>query len=261
MVRTPQLTPGTPRDDAQVDSLRRGLEVLRLFDLRHRKLTLADIARKLELSRPTTEKLVQTLQAQHFLQATGDSYEPHIACLALGRAAKKGLAVGQAARPLMRELSQRFGVHVTLSTRDRLHMLVVEHCVPAGRVQLGLTSGARFPMAVSASGRAYLWGRPKEQRDELLRMIEADAPSGVSRPLDEVYAAFRDLEKTGWCYLAAPVATHTASIATPVKAGSEFALAAMAVSVDVTEAVLRGQVAASLLAIAERIALAAEDED
>lgn len=57
------------------------------------------------------------------------------------------------------------------------------------------------------------------------------------------------------------MATHTASIATPVKAGSEFALAAMAVSVDVTEAVLRGQVAASLLAIAERIALAAEDED
>lgn len=131
MVRTRQVTPAAPRDDAQVDSLRRGLEVLRLFDLRHRKLTLADIARKLDLSRPTTEKLVQTLQSQHFLQATGnDSYEPHIACLTIGRAAKKGLAVAQAARPLMRELSERFGVHVTLSARDRLHMLVVEHCVP-----------------------------------------------------------------------------------------------------------------------------------
>ncbi|WYX33211.1 helix-turn-helix domain-containing protein (plasmid) [Achromobacter denitrificans] len=144
MVRTRQLTPGTPRDDAQVDSLRRGLEVLRLFDLRHRKLTLADIARKLELTRPTTEKLVQTLQAQHFLQATGDSYEPHIACLALGRAAKKGLSTGQAARPLMRELSQRFGVHVTLSTRDRLHMLVVEHRV-AGPGTAGPDHGRPFP--------------------------------------------------------------------------------------------------------------------
>ena len=90
MVRTRQLTPGAPRDDAQVDSLRRGLEVLRLFDLRHRKLSLADIARKLDLSRPTTEKLVQTLLSHHFLQATGnDSYEPHAACLALGRAARK----------------------------------------------------------------------------------------------------------------------------------------------------------------------------
>ena len=57
------------------------------------------------------------------------------------------------------------------------------------------------------------------------------------------------------------MATHTASIATPVKVGSEFALAAMAVSADVTEAVLRGQVATLLLAIAERITLAAEDED
>ncbi|WP_254595503.1 IclR family transcriptional regulator [Achromobacter deleyi] len=253
--------PGAPRDDGQVDSLRRGLEVLRLFDLRHRKLTVADIARKLDLSRPTTEKLVQTLQAHHFLQAAGDSYEPHVACLALGRAAKKGLAYGQAARPLMLELSQRFGVHVTLSTRDRLHMLVVEHCVPVGRVQLGLTTGARFPMAVSASGRAYLWGQPQEQRRELLRMIAAEVPSGGARMLDEVHGALEDLEQMGWCYVAAPVATHTASIATPVKAGSDFALAAMAVSAEVTEAVLRDQVAPALLAIAERIALAAEHED
>lgn len=261
MVRTRQFTPGASRDDAQVDSLRRGLEVLRLFDLRHRKLTLVDIARKLELSRPTTEKLIQTLQSQHFLQATGDGYEPHIACLALGRAVKKGLTAGQAARPFMRELSQRFGVHVTLSTPDRLNMLVVEHCVPAGRVQLGLTTGARFPMTVSASGRAYLWGQPQEQRDELLRMIEADAPLGAARALNDVYAAFQELEETGWCYLAAPVATHTASIATPVKAGSKFALAAMAVSSEITEAVLRGQVAPALLAIAERIALLAEEKD
>ncbi|WYX33212.1 hypothetical protein WJ976_32540 (plasmid) [Achromobacter denitrificans] len=92
-------------------------------------------------------------------------------------------------------------------------------------------------------------------------MIEADAPSGASRALDDVYAAFRELEKAGWCYLAAPVATHTASIATPVKAGSDFALAAMAVSADVTEAVLRDQVAPALLAMAERVALATDGED
>lgn len=262
MVRTRQVTPAAPRDDAQVDSLRRGLEVLRLFDLRHRKLTLADIARKLDLSRPTTEKLVQTLQSQHFLQATGnDSYEPHIACLTIGRAAKKGLAVAQAARPLMRELSERFGVHVTLSARDRLHMLVVEHCVPPRRVQLGLTSGARFPMAASASGRAYLWARLQEQRSELLDMIEGEAPSGASHQLTDILAAFRELETTGCCYLAAPVATHTASIATPVKAGSAFALAAMAVSAEVTEAVMRSQVAPVLLAMAEHIALSSEEEN
>lgn len=261
MVRTRQLTPGAPRDDAQVDSLRRGLEVLRLFDLRHRKLSLADIARKLDLSRPTTEKLVQTLLSHHFLQATGnDSYEPHAACLALGRAARKGLAASQAARPLMRELSQRFGVHVTLSTRDRLHMLVVEHCVPAGRVQLGLTSGARFPMVSSASGRAYLWGRPQDQRQELLSQIEGEMPPGTSRQLADVQVAFRELDATGWCHVAAPVATQTASIATPVKPGSEFVLAAMAVGGDVTEAILRDQVAPALLAVAQRVALAAEED-
>lgn len=262
MVRTRRLTPSLPRDDAQVDSLRRGLEVLRLFNLRHRKLTLADIASKLELPRSTAEKLVHTLQSHNFLQATGnDSYEPHVACLALGRTAKKGLAVGQAARPLMRELSQRFGVHVTLSTRDRLHMLVVEHCVPAGKVQLGLTTGARFPIAVSASGRAYLWGCPDEERSELFRQLETEASSGASNQFTDVYTAFQELEEAGWCYLVAPVATQTASIATPVQMGSEYALAAMAVGTEVTEAIFRNQIAPALLSVAQRIALAIEESD
>lgn len=138
MVRTRQPSPSPIREEGQVDSLRRGLEVLRLFDLRHSKLSLTDIARKLGLTRQTTEKLVYTLQAQNFLQPIGnDFFEPHIACLSLGRAVKRDFAVGQAAQPLMYDLSQRYGVHVILSTPDRLHMLVVEHCVPKGKMQLG----------------------------------------------------------------------------------------------------------------------------
>src|SRR5690606_11011904 len=114
MVRTRQLGPqNTSQPEEQVDSLRRGLEVLRLFDMKHRSLSISKIASRLDLSRLTTEKLVATLQAHHFLRPVGDdAYEPHIACLTLGRAVKRNLAVGQAARPLMLELSQRHGVHI-----------------------------------------------------------------------------------------------------------------------------------------------------
>ena len=63
MVRTRQVMPGAPRDDGQVDSLRRGLEVLRLFDLRHRKLTVADIARELNLSESAVKSRIHRLRA------------------------------------------------------------------------------------------------------------------------------------------------------------------------------------------------------
>lgn len=255
MVRTRQLGPqNTSQPEEQVDSLRRGLEVLRLFDMKHRSLSISKIASRLDLSRLTTEKLVATLQAHHFLRPVGDdAYEPHIACLTLGRAVKRNLAVGQAARPLMLELSQRHGVHIILCTRDRLHMLVVEHCMPVGKVQLGLTTGARFPLAASASGRAFLWAQRAEQRRQLLEQIENDTAPGAFRKLADVYAAFETLKEKGWCTVTAPVANQSASIATSVTADVSYTLAAMAVGPKSTDTQLLEQIAPELLTVAGRI--------
>ncbi|MES2248108.1 MAG: helix-turn-helix domain-containing protein [Pseudomonadota bacterium] len=242
---------------AEVDSLRRGLELLRLFDARHRSLQLIDIAAKLGLSRVTAAKLIATLESQNFLRpsSNGDGgFEPHVACLALGRAVKRGLRIVQVAQPRMLALSQRFGVHVTLSIRDRLHMLVVEHVVPSGQVRMGLDTGARLPMVNSASGRAYLGAQPEPARSKLLTLIKEDPSQGAFRQAS-VDAAFRELEKKGWCFLASPVTSQTNSIATPIRAAAtaDYVLTAMAVGPDI-EHDLREEVAPDLLHEARQIA-------
>lgn len=262
MVRTRQHTTENKKKEEQVDSLRRGLEVLRLFNMKHRSLSIGKIADRLGLSRLTTEKLVATLQTHQFLKPVGnDTYEPHIACLTLGRAVKRNLAVAQAARPLMLELSQRCGVHIILCTRDRLHMLVTEHCMPAGKVPLGLTSGARFPIAASASGRAYLWAQRTELRRQLLEQIEQDTAAGAFRKLADVYAAFETLKENGWCAVTAPVANQSTSIATSVIADTSYTLAAMAVGPAITDSQLFEQVAPELLTIAGKIVILADQSD
>ncbi len=242
---------------AEVDSLRRGLELLRLFDARHRSLQSADIAAKLGLSRVTAAKLIATLESQNFLRpsSNGDGgFEPHVACLALGRAVKRGLRIVQVAQPRMLALSQRFGVHVTLSTRDRLHMLVVEHVVPSGQVRMGLDTGARLPMVSSASGRAYLAAQPEAARSKLLTSIKGDDSQGVFRQAT-LDAAFHELEKRGWCFLASPVTSQTNAIATPIRAGAsaDYVLTAMTVGPDV-EHDLRDEIAPDLLNQARQIA-------
>ncbi|MGV3572369.1 MAG: IclR family transcriptional regulator [Ramlibacter sp.] len=241
----------------EVDSLLRGLELLRLFDGRHRSLETAEIAAKLGLSRATAAKLIATLQQHNFLRArtAGGGFEPHVACLALGRAVKRGLPIVKAAQPRMLGLSQRFGVHVTLSTRDRSHMLVVEHVVPAGQVRLGLDTGARLPLAASASGRAYLWAQPPAVREQLLERIRAHDSDGSFRLLSSVYAAFEELAEKGWCFLAAPMTSQTGSLATPIQAfgRTDYVLTAMAVGPD-AQRKLRAKVAPELVAEAGLIA-------
>lgn len=259
-VRNPESLPRNPplvhAPSAEVDSLLRGLELLRLFDARNQSLQIPEIASKLGLSRVTAAKLVSTLVSQNFLRAGRQegSFEPHVACLALGRAVKRGLSVVQAAQPRMQALSQRFNVHVTLSTPDRTQMLVVEHVVPAGQMRLGLGTGARLPMASSASGRAYLWALPEQQRARWLA-IDGNNDDKSARRKSEILDAFRELDEKGWCYMSAPVTSQTSSVATPIHADSEgvYVLTAMAVG-TATERKLRDKVAPELLAQAQMIA-------
>lgn len=239
----------------EVDSLLRGMELLRLFDVRHRSLQTAEIAARLGLSRATAAKLVATLEANNFLRARAPDggFEPHVACLALGRAVKRGLPIVKAAQPSMLALAQRFGVQVTLSTRDRSHMVVVEHAGPLGH--LGLDTGARLPLAASASGRAYLWAQPAAARAALLEMLKEQDSDASFRVLSNVYAAFQELAERGWCYVPAAVSDQAGSIAAPVVAfgQADYVLAAGVEGAD-GQRKLRDNVAPGLLAHVRRIA-------
>lgn len=240
-----------------VDSLRRGLEILRLFDARHRSLQAAEIALKIGLSKISTAKLIATLEAHGFLCLSDQAgrYEPHVACLALGRAVKRGLGVVGIAQSGMRTLAEKFDVHVSLTTRDRLRMLVVEHCVPSRKIRLGLSTGTRFPITTSASGRAYLWAQPPAIRAKLLELLEDAEQDSSFKLLASVYAAFQELDENGWCFLASPVTSQTNSIATPIRSGdeSDFVLAAMAVGGGDSELKLRDVVAPELLTLASQV--------
>ncbi|MDB5841275.1 MAG: IclR family transcriptional regulator [Herminiimonas sp.] len=240
----------------QVDSLQRGLEILRLFDGRQALLSNSEIAGRLGLSRGTVAKLVSTLLAFDFLRedASG-AYEPHAACLALGRVVKRGLPVVQAAAPLMRQFSEQFGVHVSLMTRDRLQMLVLEHCVPVGQESLGLGSGALVPIACSASGRAYLWAQKPALQAELIDALKHAGHEGAYRFMPGVYAAFQELEETGFCFLASPVTRHSSSIAVPLHEGGapDHVLAAMSVGASDAQRKLREEVGPRLLQLSAQI--------
>ncbi|MDB5772719.1 MAG: IclR family transcriptional regulator [Burkholderia sp.] len=253
---TPPLMLADVQAPEQVDSLQRGLEILRLFDGRHPLLSQAEIASRLDLSRATAAKLLSTLVAFGFLREdAGGSYEPHAACLALGRAVQRGLPVVQTATPLMTQFAEQFGVHVSLMTRDRSQMLVLEYCVPGGQDTLGLGAGALVPIASSASGRAYLWAQKPALQAELIDGLKQAGQEGAHRFMPGVYAAFQELEETGFCYLASPVTRHSNSIAAPLydKGSPDYVLAAMAVGASDAERKLREEVGPQLLQVSAQI--------
>ncbi|MBB5214545.1 IclR family transcriptional regulator [Parapusillimonas granuli] len=240
----------------QVNSLQRGLDILHLFNGREPMLTHAEIAGRLGLPRATASKLIATLVAANFLrQDVNGAYGPDVACLALGRAVKRGLPVVQAASPQMLRFAEEFGVHVSLMTRERLQMLVLEHAVPSGLSHLGLATGALVPMARSASGRAFLWAQKPGLQAELFEALKDAGAEGAHRFMPGVYAAFQELEERGFCFMASPVTRQTSSVATPLydRGAPAYSLAAMSLGGSDRERELIEEIGPRLLQVSAEI--------
>lgn len=245
----------------QVNSLQRGLDILHLFDGRQALLTQAEIAVRLNLPRATVAKLISTLLACNFLRVDASgAYAPDVACLALGRAVRRGLPIVQVAAAPMMRLAEEFGVHVSLMARERLHMLVIEHAVPTGLAHLGLETGALASIARSASGRAYLWAQKPALQAELFEALKDVNAEGSHRIMPGIYAAFQELEERGFCFMAAPVTRVSNSVATPLYVWDEpgYTLAAMSVDASVSQQAMVYEVGPRLLQLSSQISQGVE---
>lgn len=245
-----------PQTTEKVDSLQRGLSILQLFDGRQHLLTHSEISTRLNLPRGTAAKLISTLVNCNFLRSDiSGAHGPGVACLALGQAVKRELPVVHVAAPLMAHFTDKFGVHVSLMTRENLKMLVLEHAVPSGLSHLGLATGALAPVAQSASGRAYLWAQEPALQAELFEALKDVGEEGTHRFMPGIYAAFQELEERGFCFMASPVTRQSNSIATPlyVRGTPTYTLAAMSMGGSDAEDTLINDIGPRILQLAGQI--------
>ena len=249
--------PGSPPAQAEVDSLQRGLEILRSFRTGEKSLQLTDILERTKIPRLSAQKLLNTLTAQHFLRYLPelDRYEPDIACFVLGHALRASLPILRVARPIMQALSEELGVSVFLALREGMEMMIVEYC--SARAEAAeLRVGSLVPLAQTAVGRAWLWAQKPAIQGEYIERIRAEADANALNAVPGIYRAFQDLAERGYCLSLGEVLQHRHAVATPlVPAGGRevFALAPMAAEPRSKETFFRDTVASALVDAAVRI--------
>jgi DNA-binding IclR family transcriptional regulator len=143
------------RTPSTVQSLARGLRTLRLFTRERPALTLGDCAARLELSAPTTYRLLNTLEAERFLErdvATG-AYRLAPGVLELVPALLDGLAVPRLAQPLVAGLARQTGESANLAALEEGRVL---YLVSASRTGC---CGPTLHRACGSTPTAPLWGR------------------------------------------------------------------------------------------------------
>lgn len=168
--RTPN---GRPRQSEGVRAFKRGLDVLHEVN-RSGGIRAGDVARALDLPRPTVYRLLETLEELGYIarSASDDRFRVTRRALSLGDGYDPGVVISQAAAPHLANLSRKLVWPVDLSTYENAAMVVQEttHSRSPLSIDRGMI-GKRLPMLRTSAGRAYLTACPPRERDLILNHL------------------------------------------------------------------------------------------
>ena len=193
---------GSEKDRQFVNSLARGLEILRAFRAGDGVLGNQEIAQRTGLPKPTVSRLTHTLTKLGYLTYSErlGKYQLGTPVLSIGYALLANLDIRQMSRPFMQELASYANASVALGGRDRLNMVYIEHCRGSETVTLRLDVGSHIPIATTSMGRAFLSALPEAERDYLLDAIKQHAGEDWPTLKKQIERAQRDIEERGCCF-------------------------------------------------------------
>ncbi|MFZ1106312.1 MAG: IclR family transcriptional regulator C-terminal domain-containing protein [Hyphomicrobiaceae bacterium] len=225
---------GEGQDKEFMTTLAKGFAVLSLFGRDRPSLTLSEAAAATDLSRATARRILRTLTGLGYLDQQGRQFSLAAGILRLGFSYLAAQTWIERARPLMKELSERFHESCSAAILQGTEAVYVAR-VPAGRIMsVAISIGTRLPAFHTAIGRiqlgylddAELWRRLRSLRLEpytpstiidmqaLFERIRADREQGFSIVDEELERGLRAiavpvLDRAGQAIGALNLSTHT----------------------------------------------------
>lgn len=209
-----------PFEDSRdyVQSLARGLAVLRAFDGAHVRLKLGDIAVRTDLSRAATRRLVLTLLHLGYVRSIDGEYALSPSVLELGFGYLGSLNLTDLAQPLLEDLARKVNQSSSMAMLDGQSIVYVLR-VPGRRIMsVTLGVGARLPAFSASMGRVLLSGLSDAQLDRWLGQCQPVklTPHTVT-DLHRLRRIVLDVRDQGYSYVEQELELGLCSIAVPVR--------------------------------------------
>jgi IclR family transcriptional regulator, pca regulon regulatory protein len=243
-----------------VQSLERGLSVIRAFDAEHRELRLSEVARATGLTRAAARRFLLTLVELGYMHFDGSRFSLRPRVLELGFAYLSSLSLPEIAAPHMEALVARLNESSSLSVLDDTDVVYVAR-VPTRRIMsITLAVGTRLPAYATSMGRVLLAGLPGDELEERLARIEVRqlTPRTVATE-----AALREVidqvRRQGYAVTDQELEQGLRSAAVPIHDASGAVAAALNVSVHASRASMH-ELRSRFLAPAQAAAAAIDAE-
>ncbi|NDL56724.1 IclR family transcriptional regulator domain-containing protein [Phytoactinopolyspora mesophila] len=251
------MTEHIERGSDHVQSLARGLAVIRAFDAAHPQLTLSEVARETGLTRAAARRFLHTLVDLGYVRTDGRLFALTPRVLELGYSYLSSLTLPEVAQPHLERLVADVQESASVAVLDDTDVVYVARVATSRIMRVTINIGTRFPAHATSMGRVLLAGLPKAELDEYLNRAELrkytshtiTAPASLRTELDRVRAQ-------GWAYVDQELEEGLRSIAAPIRNSAGHVVAAVNMSSHASRTSMdsaRRDLLPALLATAARI--------
>lgn len=223
----------TTPPNTSVQSLARGLQVIRSFDAEHASMTLSEVAARTGLSRATARRFLHTLVELGYMRSDGRLFELTSQVLQLGYAYLSSATLPQLIEPVLEELSARVGESASASVLEGSEIMYIARVHTRSIMQVGISVGTRFPALSTSMGRVLLAHQDPKTIDAVLA---AGSDALTPRTLTDEQVLREELGKVreqGYALVDQELSVGLRSVAVPVLGSSGQVIAAMNVSMSV----------------------------
>lgn len=249
-----------PQSSDFVQSLERGLAVIRAFDAEHRELALSDVARSTGLTRAAARRFLLTLVKLGYVNFSHGRFSLRPRVLELGYAYLSSLSLPEVALPHMEALVAGVNESCSISVLDDTDIVYVAR-VPTRRIMsITLAVGTRLPAFVTSMGRVLLAGLPDDELAERLERIEvAPLTAHTVTDKDALGTILETVRRQGYAATDQELEEGLRSLAVPLRNASGNVIAALNLSVHASRTSMAA-LRRDFLPLALRAAAAIEED-
>jgi len=245
------------REPHHVQSLQRGLAVIRAFDAQHPELTLSEVARICDLTRAAARRFLLTLADLGYVRTDGRLFSLTPRVLELGYAYLSSLSLPEVAEPHLERLVAEVHESSSISVLDGDDIVYVAR-VPTSRIMtVAINVGTRFPAYATSMGRVLLAGLADEALNAYLDRVRLSRLTNHTvRTVTALRAELTRVRTRGYAVVDQELEEGLRAIAAPVHDRGGTVVGAVNVSVQAsrtTVEAMRRKLLPPLLAAAARI--------
>jgi IclR family pca regulon transcriptional regulator len=227
---TPDPLENDEREDDRdyVNSLARGLNVIRAFNRHRPAMTLSEVARQTGINRAAARRFLITLVRDGYAETDGKYFRLRPKILELGFSALSSMTLSQIAEPVMEDLSDALDEMSLAAVLDGEWVVYVARATARRVISVDLDVGSRLPAFCMSTGRVLLAALPDAELD---RWLAALSPVKFTEHTVTSKRKLRDLilrtREAGWSIVDQEYEIGFASISVPILDGHGETIAAL----------------------------------